>query len=908
MGKVISPTFILANISRLITPSGRTKSGFLASQAELNDAMFVAVTETWLSDQIIDAEVCHDFPGYTLSRSDRNGREGGGVALYLKDSLIGDPLGKFDNKVCQLLVVKIHQLNHVVAIMYRPPDTRVGEFAAALNSLDKILSSLPAPTPTISVMGDFNFPKAVVKWVRSPEGHLVPVVANHREGETADGKQDRLQAQRLVEFADKHNLTQQVEVVTHGVETLDIVLTNDDVLISDIRADDHLQFTDHKVLTASTTYSNEEDEPEQEEDYLLEVGRRMGKLDFNKAPWKEIQEELERVDWDPVRDLSEVNPVLGLNWFNGKVLAILEQFVPVRKKRKKGKPRMCRQRRSLWRKLAKIKSKIKSATNIHKLTRLMQDRWDVETQLRDDFTASNNMEEDKAVFTIKSNPKSFFSFAKSRQKTKARVGPFIDPVTKKPNPSPAFAAEELRKQYDSVFNPPRPDWQVKDVKSHFSVIDDPGALQDINFTEEDIEKACAELKNSSAGGADGVPAQLLKTCRKQLAKPLYHIWRSSLNAGMIPGDLLLVIICPIFKGGSRGTPKNYRPVALTSHIVKVFERVVRKVLVRHLEENNLLPDGQHGFRSLRSTLTQLLVYWDGILDNLQDGGGVDSVYLDFSKAFDKVETGVLLHKLLAFNIRGKVGCWLAAFLDAGCRKQAVVVDGKISELSPVISGIPQGTVCGPVLFLIHIADIANGTSPLTSTSSFADDTRIRRGIRNPEVDCAALQKDLAVVYKWAEEVNMKFNSDKFECLRFWPGKNVTPDIKYNGPDGVVIEEKDHLRDLGVEISSDLTFAVHIQNVVTSSSKLAGWALRTFRRRSKMVMMTIWKCLVQPKMDYCSQLWSPSNQAAIAQLESVQRHFTSKISGMEGKTYWERLHDLKLYSQEGRRERYQVIFL
>ena len=130
-------------------------------------------------------------------------------------------------------------------------------------------------------------------------------------------------------------------------------------------------------------------------------------------------------------------------------------------------------------------------------------------------------------------------------------------------------------------------------------------------------------------------------------------------------------------------------------------------------------------------------YWDGILENLESGGGVDSVYLDFSKAFDKVETGVLLHKLLSFKIRGKVGCWLASFLDAKKRKQAIVVDGRISSLSPVISGVPQGTVLGPVLFLCHIANIADGTSSSSSTSSFADDTRIRRGVVNND-DCALI--------------------------------------------------------------------------------------------------------------------------------------------------------------------------
>ena len=135
------------------------------------------------------------------------------------------------------------------------------------------------------------------------------------------------------------------------------------------------------------------------------------------------------------------------------------------------------------------------------------------------------------------------------------------------------------------------------------------------------------------------------------------------------------------KGGSRSAPKNYRPVALTSHLIKVFERVVRHALVNHIEHLGLLPDGQHGSRAMRSTLTQLLAHWDNILDGLEQGAGVDCVYLDFSKAFDKVETGVLLHKLRDGKVLGKLGCWLAAFLDSSSRKQAVVVNGRISDLS-----------------------------------------------------------------------------------------------------------------------------------------------------------------------------------------------------------------------------------
>ena len=379
--------------------------------------------------------------------------------------------------------------------------------------------------------------------------------------------------------------------------------------------------------------------------------------------------------------------------------------------------------------------------------------------------------------------------------------------------------------------------------------------------------------------------------------------------GSIPPDLLLVLVCPVHKGGSRASPRNYRPVALTSHVTKVFERIVRKTLVTHLEKNNLLPDSQHGFRSLRSTLTQLLAYWDTLLEDMEKGKGVDVVYTDFSKAFDTVETGVLLHELRQCGVRGKVGCWIASFLDSQVRQQAVVVNGRVSPLTPVLSGVPQGTVLGPILFLVHIRNIASSLSAGTSATSFADDTRVQRGVRNT-TDCEDLQADLDQIYQWAESVNMKFNSSKFECLRFWADQDNAPKFQYTAPDKSLIEVKSDLRDLGVRISSNLSFHIHIENTILAGSRLVGWGLRTFRSRSRSVMLTLLKRLVQPKLDYCSQLWSPSDQSSINKLEQIQRQLVDRIRcpSLVGLNYWEKLSKLNLYSQERRRERYQIIFL
>ena len=322
-----------------------------------------------------------------------------------------------------------------------------------------------------------------------------------------------------------------------------------------------------------------------------------------------------------------------------------------------------------------------------------------------------------------------------------------------------------------------------------------------------------------------------------------------------------------------------------------------------------MPEGQHGFQAQRSCLTQLLSYWDNILEDMEEGKGVDTVYTDFSKAFDKCETGVLLHRLKDCGVRGKMGKWLAAFLDPSVRKQAVGVEGRLSDLLPVISGVPQGTVLGPCLFLIHLMDISLGLSNATRVSSFADDTRLQRGIHG-EGDCEALQQDLDRVYNWADTIGMVFNPSKFELLRFWLDRDKAPDIIYMAPDGGPIEEKDCLRDLGVRISTDLTFNLQIDKVVEAGSRMAGWALRTFRSRGRLLMLTVLRSLIQPRLDYCSQLWSPRDQGSINRIEQVQRRFISQIAdkSLQKLSYWEKLTQLRVYSQERRRERYQICFL
>jgi ribonuclease P/MRP protein subunit RPP40 len=336
----------------------------------------------------------------------------------------------------------------------------------------------------------------------------------------------------------------------------------------------------------------------------------------------------------------------------------------------------------------------------------------------------------------------------------------------------------------------------------------------------------------------------------------------------------------------------------------MFEKVVRNNLVHFLEANDLFNKSQHGFRSGRSCLSQLLDYHDKIVSLLEKGLNVDSVYLDFSKAFDKVDHQIVLDKLSLLGIRGKLLLWIESFLTS--RTQQVIVNGVLSNPCPVVSGVPQGSVIGPLLFLVLLSDIDSNIAS-TFLASFADDTRIWKGISGV-TDASALQRDLEVVYQWAEDNNMSFNNLKFEILRFGLDSTLKTTTSYTSPSGNIIDTKEHVRDLGVTMSSDGTFSEHIKKICQSARNMCSWILRSFSDRSHDLMLTTWKTLVLPILDYCSQLWCPQKKGDIQMVEDVQKAFTRKIPAHKGQDYWERLRTLQLYSLERRRERYRIIYV
>ena len=375
--------------------------------------------------------------------------------------------------------------------------------------------------------------------------------------------------------------------------------------------------------------------------------------------------------------------------------------------------------------------------------------------------------------------------------------------------------------------------------------------------------------------------------------------------GECPDDWRSANVTPIHKKGDRTNPNNYRPVSLTSQVCKLMESIVRKHIVEHLTENNILRDEQHGFREGRSCLTNLLEtmeHWTEIID---EGDSIDVAYLDFRKAFDLVSHRHLIYKMSKYGITGQVLKWIESFLYQ--RSQRVVIHGSMSEIFSVTSGVPQGSVLGPILFLIFINDLP--LEIISLLSLFADDSKMfsriiseknrkKSNVNGNEI----LQKDLDTIREWAIKWKMEFNVDKCKIMHL--GKR-NPRHTYNmGGTNLAVSTEE--RDLGVLIDDQLDFDKHIRGIVNKANRMLGMIKIGFACLDKEMFMNLYPVLVRPLIEYCVQVWSPYKQKHIDLLEGVQRRATKLVPELRNKTYEKRLEGLGLISLEERRVRGDMI--
>ena len=300
-------------------------------------------------------------------------------------------------------------------------------------------------------------------------------------------------------------------------------------------------------------------------------------------------------------------------------------------------------------------------------------------------------------------------------------------------------ANILNRQYSSVFK--LEDTNNIPSKGHSTA----PPMPNIKITVEGVKRMLQELKPQKAPGPDKISTRVLKELAEPLSKPLTEFFQHSIDSGVVPTQWKKALVTPIFKKGdnNKHCPANYRPVSLTAVCSKLCEHVIAKSIMNHLEENKLLCDNQHGFRKMRSCESQLIQFIDELAKSLVGGRQVDVAVMDFSKAFDVVPHQHLLRKLEFYGIGGSSLVWIEDFLTG--RTQQVVIDSEFLVVAPVTSGVPQGSVLGPILFLSFIKDMPECVS--SKCRLFADDSIIYREVRTDR-DCTQLQDDLDPLEHW----------------------------------------------------------------------------------------------------------------------------------------------------------------
>ena len=355
------------------------------------------------------------------------------------------------------------------------------------------------------------------------------------------------------------------------------------------------------------------------------------------------------------------------------------------------------------------------------------------------------------------------------------------------------------------------------------------------------------------------------------------------------------------KKGDRKLPNNYRLISLTSIFCRILESIIKDRIMSYFTLNNFFSKEQHGFRRNRSCETQLLSimkHWSRVID---DGINIDVIYLDFQKAFDKVPHQRLLSKLKAYGIQGKVFDWIENFLSR--RKQRVAVCGSYSNWTDVISGVPQGSVLGPTLFIMYVNDLPDYIK--SSLRLFADDTKIYRPITSPN-DIDLLQQDLNLLLNWCGTWLSSLNFIK--CKHMSIGQKSTANQYYFYLDNeahqicTVKEEKD----LGVIFDEHLHFSTHIKEIIHKANNVLGTIKQTFNSRDANLIRLLYTTLVRPILDCSSTIWNPYQMGVIRELENVQRRATKLIPSLQNLTCSERLQNLYLPSLSYHRNRTDLI--
>ena len=856
-----------------------TKMVELQNRIANEKPFIIAVTEVKIKHGEKRELIEYNIDGFTFYHCSLGLQHGRGIAVYVANSLVKSVVQVYpENAFSEFCLLKIKLRGGDMMLfgcIYRSPTISVTsvENNESLNRLLRHIRSLKYSH--VCIVGDFNYKK--INWANMTTSES----ENSTECQFLECVQDCFLYQHVTKATRIRGLNEP--------SLLDLILTDEVDQVTDVHHLSPLGASDHNVITFKFSC------------YTVSASDKLRYL-YYKANYNKMKKHLESSNWsiNYVESVKEKHIDDAWEIFKSKMIQLRDEYVPKQSDgmfswKNKGHVPINDHLQEKIKKKHSLHSKwIRAHFNDKEKSRLeyVRVRNQVKTLLR---KAKRNFEKDISN-NAKSQPKKFWSYVRRKLKTRAGIAPLLKDVDDPDSLQfdDAEKARILQEQFCSVFVR-EPDGEIPVLERRTDVM-----MPEISITREDVIDEIKSINKDKSCGPDEIDIKMLQELIDYVADPITNLLKKSVDQGTLPNDWREAIVTPVYKKGAKSKAENYRPISLTSIICKVLESIIKKHIVNHFINEKLFADEQHGFMKGRSTTTQLLKFLDKCIQTYASGGVTDVIYLDFAKAFDTVPHKRLIAKLEAYGIHGKILNWIKAFLKG--RKQRVRVNGDCSHAADVLSGIPQGSVLGPILFLIFINDLPDAVE--SDSMLFADDSKIYRVIKSKE-DSSKLQNDLNSLLEWTRKWLLKFNQDKCHVLSIGEIENIIHAHYYTMNEYVldhVFEEKD----LGVVIDSQLSFEEHINQKIKKANAMVGLIRRTFTYLEPMFFKKLYIAFVRPHLEYVQSVWSPYLRKYINAIEKIQMRATKYVDGFDQLTYTERLKQLDLPTLVHRRKRGDMI--
>ncbi|XP_075167903.1 uncharacterized protein LOC142240069 [Haematobia irritans] len=820
--------------------------------------------------------LCSKYRIYRRDRESNVRKTGGGILIAVSTEIPSEQILIQHLNGIEIVMVKVlfRNMSFLISCSYIPPSSDDETYARHVSAISSAFQYLSA-SDTLVVLGDFNIPSA--SWLHSSESNsLIPIISNNN---ISNNFLNSLLNLGLFQINNIFN--------SHG-KLLDLVFVND---TSNIRLESFHALTKpedlyHPTLIIHVAAPNS---------LRSRITGSKKEYCFAKTNYNMLNSLLSAIVWDDILDSGNITELS--NRFYSVLQDCISKSVPrFTVDNNSGPPwktrvlmRLKNRKNKMFRKFKKSGSSLDFSNYS-----IARSKYNLENKLAHRNYLSRMKEQ------LRVDPKSFYKFVNSKRQSNTQ------PTYLKYQSLTADNDMDISDLFAEFFATTYSD-RSYDCSNTYPFITRSFDRIDFSYVHETtVLDNLRTLKSSYNAGPDGIPSCILKLCADKLSYPLSLLFNSSLKSGVLPDIWKRSYIIPLYKSGDRNDVCNYRGISNLSAIPKLMEKILTNSITHQI--SSLLSTSQHGFRRKRSTITNLLEFTCLVNDAFRNRLQTDTIYTDFSKAFDKVNHALLLRKLDMIGFSNSLLKWFQSYLIG--RTQCVKFGNATSRYVSVTSGVPQGSHLGPVLFCLFINDLPS-IIKYSNILMFADDVKLFRSFNDP-VDQYYLQIDLDNFSNWCELNLMELNTSKCKLMRF--SRGTVYDSSYI-IGSTRLEAVDSFKDLGLLMDQRLNFRQHISMAISKAYVTLGFMKRWSKEfRDYSVTKILYTTLVRSHLEYGSIIWDPYYTIHSDKIESVQKQFLLFCLRHRGwdpqslPSYEFRLNLIKLPSLSSRRTMLNICYI